>query len=366
MNFRTASSVFGLFVLSMANLSADMARDGQSQPKPLGVTSQPTNVITPPVAPKVSECCNYILTADFIYWRTSNDSDAFALSGVGTPAPVQGVPSVIPPKKGSYKLPDFDFEPGFKIGAGLKFAHDGWDLYANYTWLHPETFKKTVKDPTGLLQDVQSDLVLDSPTITKAINRFRQSLNVLDLELGRNFFLSRFMTLRPYFGLKSAWIHQSNMTSYTPTSFSNSVITITDLIEKRKIKSWGMGIRGGISPVWYFIKDFGLYGNLALSGIWTYYKTSAIGIAEGALAAGGTNSIVTTNIVSSSHTITPVVEWGLGLTYATLAREKYTFTFSGGWEEQVWINFAGNGFFGTFSNGNMTLQGLTLKAGVEF
>jgi hypothetical protein len=210
------------------------------------------------------------------------------------------------------------------------------------------------------MMPIPGDLLFDSPRCTKATNRFKQHFNVLDLELGRNFFVSRFMALRPYFGLKSAWIRQSNNSSYTLTTPSDSFVT--GLIEKHRIKSWGLGIRGGISPVWYFMKGFGLYGNLALSGMWTYYKTSLKGFAEGIDGSKTT----TTNTVSSSHTVTPVVEWGLGLTYTTTCCNDYAFTLSGGWEEQVWINFAGNGIFGDVTNGNMTLQGLTLKAGVEF
>ncbi len=377
MDFRTASSAFGLFVLSLTNLSADSVKKEQAEPKPMGVTMQPTNVITPPVGPAVSGCCDFFMTADFIYWRTTYDGMGYALSGIAHPDPVISRPALTSfTGKGFIKFPDFDFQPGFKLGAGLKFAHDGWDLYANYTWLNPGTTKATAKetDEQGMLFSTQADFVIGGPEILRAKNHFRQSFNTLDLELGRNFFLSRFMSLRPYFGLKLSRIHQHQRTNYTPTDLSSSdagtTFTITTLIEKRNIKFWGIGIRGGISPVWYFMKGFGLYGNLALSGMWSYYKTLVNSQYDATIATATTTSFqrgtVAQNTIGSSHTITPVIELGLGLTYTFTCCNDYAFTFSGGWEEQIWINFAGNDFFGNFSNGNMTLQGLTVKAGVEF
>jgi hypothetical protein len=190
---------------------------------------------------------------------------------------------------------------------------------------------------------------------------------VIDLELGRRFFLSKFLTLRPYFGVKTAWISQRERLVYTVANNATNGLgvnaiavpfgdAITQLNQKAKLRSWGIGIRGGIAPVWYFMKDFGLYGNLAVSGMWTQYRN------VGKTAYSGTMSGLTSYISSSTHSITPVVELGLGLTYITrFYNEAYALTISGGWEQQMWI-----GFNGGRRGGAMTLQGLTLQVGFEF
>lgn len=340
--------------------------------KPMGVTEQPLDVITPPQAPKVSGCANFFVTADFIYWRATADNYQYAASGIAIVG-ADGVTPVPPPKRGQTKSPGFEFEPGFKVGAGLKFAHDGWDLYANYTWLNPATLKSTQTRDTGDMVG-PSDPYYGAPTLSKVKDRFKQSFNILDLELGRKFFLSPFMTLRPYFGLRGAWIHQHQRNVLTVFNNDtnglgvNSFIVpvgdeITTLIQKQKVKSWGIGIRGGIAPVWYFMKNLGLYGNFALSGLWTSYRNVSQTFFEGTSSVPvGTFSGRTANIGRSFHTVTPVIELGLGLTYmAFFNKDASALTLSAGWEEQMWI-----GFNGGFPGGSVTLQGFTFKVGYEF
>lgn len=363
MKFKYESLVFSFFALSTTTLFA--AQDPNAPPvEPMGVTMQPNALVTPPVGPKVSNEVNFILTADFIYWRSSADNYAYAISGysiVGT----DGKTPIDPTSKGKVSYPDFSFQPGFKVGAGLKFAHDGWDLYANYTWLNPEKMSSYTTDSNGHMAGIR-DSYFGDPSLSSASNSFKQTFNVVDLELGRNFFLSKYMTLRPSFGLKSAWINQN--IHYYGTVFNNATNGLNDsngwltsgqinLLEQSiKLDSWGIGIRGGISPVWYFLKGFGLYGNLAVSGMWTCYKnhyeTSYFGTISGTSA----------NFDDSYHNVTPVIELGLGLTYmTTFCNDSYGFSLSGGWEEQMWI-----GFNDQFTSGNMVLQGLTIKAGFEF
>jgi len=337
----------------------------------MGVTVQPCDVITPPQAPKVPSSVNGFVTADFIYWRTTVDRYQYAASGI---AMVGSNNLPVPPsKRGQSKSPGFKLEPGFKVGAGLKFAHDGWDLYANYTWLNPARFKSTQSASSGDMIG-PGDPYFSSPTLSKVKDRFQQRFNVIDLELGRNFFLSKFMTLRPYFGLKSAWIKQHSWNYFTV--FNNATnglginnfltppgVAVTNLIQKEKVESWGIGIRGGIAPVWYFVKNFGLYGNFALSGMWTsyrnYQKTSYLGFSN---TLPGAISGETSNFLRTFHTVTPVIELGLGLTYKAFFYEcAHALTVSAGWEEQMWIDFNGG-----LPGGNMTLQGLTVKVGYEF
>lgn len=367
---------FCLLMLSMTTLSAERkqcAPEPQCIPEPEGVTRQPCQVITPPQAPEVSNGTNVFFTADFIYWRAGADNFQYAASGIAIVGN-DGVTPVPPPKRGETKSPGFDFEPGFKVGAGVRFAHDGFDLYANYTWLNPAKVASTQKRPTGDMVG-PADPYYGAPTLSKVQDHFKQSFNVLDLELGRNFFLSKFLTLRPYFGFKFSSINQHVRNVLTVFNndtnglgVNSSIIiggnTITQLLQKQSVKSWGIGLRGGITPIWYFMENFGLYGNLAISGVWTYYKnitkTSFKGFSVN--PPPGNFSGVTANIGRSFHTITPVVELGLGLTYLIFFHcDARALTFSAGWEEQMWI-----GFNGGLPGGSMTLQGFTFKTKFEF
>ncbi len=49
-------------------VSADQASEiNQKPPMPMGATSQPTGVITPPLAPRVSNGADFFISADLIY-----------------------------------------------------------------------------------------------------------------------------------------------------------------------------------------------------------------------------------------------------------------------------------------------------------
>jgi hypothetical protein len=359
MKFRYGLCVCSLFALPLTALSPNHA--STQPPQPTGSTMP--KVITPPVGPKVNDA-NFFFTADFIYWKTIRDGYVYAVSGIANVGSDSLSPAD-PPKRGKSKKPGFDFQPGFKVGAGLKLGHDGWDLYANYTWLNPDTVKSSISDPTGHMLG-NADPYFGYTTLSKATSHFKQNFNVVDLELGRNFFLSKFLTLRPYFGLKSAWIDEKLRVGYIVFNDRTNGINgnneellsgqITNLNQKLKLDSWGIGIRGGILPVWYFIKDFGLYGNLALSAMWTSFQNHI------KTTYSGTISGTSEDTTRSSHGVTPVIELGLGLIYmTTFSNDTYGFSLSGGWEEQVWINFNE-----AFPPGNMSLQGLTLKMSFEY
>ena len=69
----------GILSLSTAMVAADQTQQSdKNPPMPMGVTSQPSGVITPPVAPAVTNGADVFLTADFIYWRSHQDGLPFA------------------------------------------------------------------------------------------------------------------------------------------------------------------------------------------------------------------------------------------------------------------------------------------------
>jgi hypothetical protein len=179
------------------------------------------------------------------------------------------------------------------------------------------------------------------------------------------------MTLRPHFGLKSAWLTQSFSTNYNfnPT-FNATTEPTTDGFYSQSVhqsqRSWGLGIRAGLDPVWHFTRCWGMYGNLALSAMYTYYKDR---LNDTLYNQAGTVATQVQRVTASHHTVTPVLEMGLGLTYMTwFYDESYMFDIRAGWEEQVW--FGNNQFLNTdqthSSNGNLSFQGFTLKFGFHF
>ncbi len=369
--------------------------------RPVGIKSAPKGVITPAVAPSIKNDSEVFLTGDFIYWQAQQDGLDFAISGgYGFTAldPDTGKLRTVGPTSSSVKQVPRPWEPGFKLGFGMNLQHDGWDLFAQWTWLNPILGnKKSVKRDTSNESNILSNIPARTGTVFKtAGNNYKITgawglhYNVIDLELGRNFFLSRYMTYRPHFGLKTAWINQTFQTHFYPTTDLNQSSDFFQLWkddtnyaggvfkQNQKLKSWGLGIRAGIDPVWHFAKNWGVYGNLALSAMYQYYSASGtlngyntafVNASDGTTAPYKAYPISSTmevmNAHRSNHTVTPVLELGLGLEYmAWFYDESYMLELKAGWEEQVWFNT--NRFMDAMSTGNLTLQGFTFKAGFHF
>lgn len=291
-------------------------------PKAKEINTQPKGVITPPVFPRTQNGLDLNIDVDFLWWK-SEVSGTF--SG---------------PINNKAKTPPSDFKAGFKVGVGLDLGFDGWDGYAEYTYFNQPTitssFKAKHPAPSSLIR-VDSDGFLYAPLLRKGYVSREEQFNALDVELGRNFFISRRLTLRPNFGFKGARIFetldlQANSKHY---HFKQTLS--------------GLGIRAGLDTVWHLTKSFGLYGDAAVTGLWSSIHNS------------------NNSFESHTQTILPVLELGVGLSYqAWFADQSYQLYAKAGWEEQIWINYNQISLSPSPASGSLTLQGLTLKVGFAF
>ncbi|MBS0627350.1 MAG: hypothetical protein JSS09_03980 [Verrucomicrobia bacterium] len=337
MNYKIVPFIF----LSYVSLSPLAAVETPAQTP--SVTTQPKGVITPTVAPKVQNGLGLIIDADFTWWKSQ-------ISGMGFATIDSRVQS-----------PHSDFQPGFKVGLGLDLDFDGWDTYAEYTWFKSPwaTTSKDSKDEvsySSFIHTNSSTGALSSMILADVTSSRKEQFNILDLELARNFFISKRLTLRPHFGVKLARMlektslieRQEGLTGFVKVFLSQTLS--------------GIGTRAGINTVWHLSRTFGLYGDLALSALWssihnycdTYFSDDHIQ--------------TDTRNTNKTQTILPVFEMGIGLTYMTwFYNEKYQIYAKAGWEEQIWLNYNYNMPNGVVNNtGNLTLQGLTAKVGFAF
>ena len=340
------------------------------------------NQITPEANPKtLGGSWNPIITADFIYWKSYQQGLAYAYNGV------PNAPSAVPPSAGHGKVfrPKFEWEPGFKVGLGNKFAHDGWDVYAEFTWLHSDA--EDNGETTTSCCEVQcsgakSDYWFATNVCPEAImancldskwnlNRFY----VLDLEMGRDFYVSKYLTLRPFGGLKFSWMKQHYDVDYNNVLFVGDqglpgidnpleVIPLaSDVFLDFNQKQFGVGLRVGMDTAWYFCKWLGVYGDLALTGLWNRFNEKR---ETTVVATQGTWDLE--HIRDKVFDVTGVLEIGLGLFFDwTWHNDDYRFILSAGWETQVWFN-QNNFIYLMNSNapGNLSFQGFTLEAGFGF
>lgn len=328
--------------------------------------------ITPPAGPRVAHGADVFITADFIWWKASEEGLAFSGDGLNTITAANTADVFSSPPKGKIVSVGEDWAPGFKVGLGLNMGHDGWDLYAQYTWLHA-SHSKTQKGTN--LYVPENVLSGDRISAFDNTNRSEWDLhfNVIDLELGRNFYLSQFLTMRPHIGLKGTWQdHDWKIRSYRDVGFplllddlSTSILT-GPARKSKHYDVWGIGVRGGFNIGWYMSKSWSIYGDLSLATLWAnYYKleyTSAIDDSNTGNSRGLAH-IDNDNVYTCKY----VAELELGLRWETwFYDDNYHFAIQAGWEQQTWINWSAFSKNLDIASNDMSLQGLNLKFRFDF
>lgn len=313
--------------------------------------------INPPAGPKVVDWSDFFVTGSYIWWKAQQNGLGYAQSG-------RTLTNGGTVSRGSERDVDFDFTGGFKLGAGLNFRFDGWDIYANYTWLYPKEYRNSAeqKSETGGLQSQWEISSFDQPTpillgLTKASAKWKMNFNTVDGEIGRNFFVSPRLTLRPHIGVKGGWIHQAYHIHYHLDPSLNTV-SFTNVELEMDQRFSGVGIRAGMNSEWKIGDMWSLFADFAVTEMWGNFDVHRKD--ESTPTAG--DEFISFKSGREFHTLLPVIELDLGLRYThDFKGGKWRVILQGGWEEQVW--FSMNQFMnpGNDREGNLTLHGATAK-----
>lgn len=363
----------------MTSAFADQAED-QNDTQMNRSSSETVNFreITPNAGPRVTNGVDVFVTADFIYWTSRQEGLAFARSGLADYSEAQAFGNT---PCGKTYYPKSKFSPGFKVGVGLNLGHDGWDTYLDYTWFHNSTKCAYVVNSSSYTAPIplwevatvgsatakENFLVLSTfVNVGNSQAHWKLYFNNFDWELGRNFYISQYLTLRPYAGLKGNWMQQYYNVTYSDylASDISSEIDIAKMHQEQKF--WGVGIRTGLDTSWYFDKNWSMFANTALSSLWGRYKVTRQDLT---LAPKATSYHTIINTVNDFHTVKPVLELQLGARYDYwFCDDDYHFGIEAAWEQQVWFN---QGQFIKYlepdsSDANLVLQGLTVDFRFDF
>lgn len=334
--------------------------------------------ITPNAGPRVTNGVDVFITADFIYWTGRQDGVAYARTGLdGFDAAV----AVGNASSGTTLTPGSKWSPGFKAGIGLNLGHDGWDTYLNYTWFHTSHSNVSTSTETnskgivplwevatvGNVTSHDTFLVLDSfITVGRASGDWILHFNNFDLDLGRNFYVSQYLTFRPHAGLKGSWYNQHYKVNYSGFHNPDIADEVSSTQMDMKQSFWGVGIRTGMDASWYFDKNWSLFGDTSLSALWGRFHTTR---EDYVTVLPSLTTIKSINTAFNYHTVKPVLEFQLGLRYDYwFSDDEYHFGIEAAWEEQVWFNQ--NQYLELYqpygSHGDLVFQGFTLDLRFDF
>jgi hypothetical protein len=364
-----AASLVAFTSLVNADENAQM-RNLENRVSALEQRKGSNGMINPPARPEVKDGYNFFVTADLLYWNYHVDGVPYCIESRST----AGNRIV----DGTVENAHFDWDWGFKVGLGYNMAHDGWDVYLNWTRFHPEKSRRAESAPSGgamgtlFTTQVAPDgtgSVAAPEVVNHADVSYRMRMDLVDLELGREFFVSKHLTLRPFVGLRYARIDQKLDVDYK----GGETLGATRKWEiDLKNNFWGLGLRTGLNSQWGFGGGWSIYGDIGISLLYGVFHIDNDQEDEPVLSGLGTDVI---DVGNSWRTTKAVTDLALGLRWDHLFDgDRYAIGIQAGWEHHMFfeqnqmMRFVDDVYMGQFvaNQGDLSTQGWTLEVRFDF
>jgi hypothetical protein len=158
----------------------------------------------------------FSFSLDFIYWQSRAEGLEYGLSNSGTQSN-QDLKQV---------MPDFPFQPGFKLSLGTRLPRDFWNLSLLYTFNHSsaqdsilQPFNANGTPGPGILSVWTYPAAFSDNNVgarfQSAQSDWKLHMSLFDLALSRTAFLGKAFSVTPSFGLRCAWITQRYDLNYS-------------------------------------------------------------------------------------------------------------------------------------------------------
>ncbi len=264
---------------------------------------------------------------------------------------------------GHVKHPHFDWNYGVKVGLGYKLPRDKWDLFVNYTYVHGRGHGHAGGSGEVIFPTWATNFAGIFPFYANSAKaHWTMNLNMGDLELGRNCFVSSWLTIRPFLGIRGLVIDQDYRVDYAGGTIAPLGKDKVDL----DADFWGVGIRFGANTLWGLGRGFSIYGNGSaslLSGDFSVKEKEK-------------RTVIDLRLLNAKRHICNVIataDLALGLQWDyMISKDRYHFGVKFGWELDMF--FDQNQFFnfgsspGSFKtqNDDLSFQGVTLGFRFDF
>ncbi len=317
-----------------------------------------SGMINPPGRPQVRNGADLFIFADWLLWNAHEDGLAYA---VKSEAPITLIDA-------HAKDVHFNWNFGFRVGAGYNMCHDGWDIKATYLRFNSHGRSEIHAGDDFILpvRASPADLFSVEGTAAKSNTYIRLLLNQVDLDLGREFYVSKWMTLRPHMGLRADWIRQKWGINYRTIA---GYPTPNHIEIFMKDHWFGIGVEGGMDTLWGLGNGWSLYGNIDVSILYGFHSMKQDEEFD------PINFFTLQNFKFSYRNSQPILDLELGLRWDHMFDDdRFHLGLHAGWEHHVYFgqnqfpyfvaltepgNFLGN-------HGNLTFQGWTLGARFDF
>lgn len=279
------------------------------------------------------------------------------------------------------KSPHFNWDWGFRLGLGLNMDHDSWDLNLSWMRFYTDTSRSVHAAPGEFLLPLfanpagyRGSLFSSQPKLVeRAKSKWRLHLNELDLEVGRNFFVSKWLAVKPHAGFRTAWVRQNDHILYRDIVINpNGGERFSKASTHMKCNYWGLGLTAGVDTQWGLGCGFSLLANYAASTLYGYFN---LGHEEVGTFLGGGERVFF-NAHDFYHVMRVLTDFMIGLRYDYVFGDCdfYHLGIQAGWEHHLLfgqnqfmrlINDANPGLFAS-NLGDLSLQGFSAQVRFDF
>jgi hypothetical protein len=317
-------------------------------------------MINPPARPVVRDGTDLWVQVEALIMHATEDCLSYGIKN--DTAAVAGATVV----DGRVKNVDYSWNWGFRAGIGYNLPHDGWDMLLNWTWfqahesknekpLAPETVLANLAATQGGVGGVGGVPI----AFPSAKGKATLHMNLLDLELGREFFVSKWLTLRPFVGGRAAWFNRGFKFSYSG---------VTKLKGKDHNRFRAGGIRGGLDTQWGLGSGWSFFGDLALSLLYGKQRMHSPQDLSSGVRVQHTHN--------AWSAVRSMIDLAVGLRWDHLfgCNDAYRIRLQLGWEQTALLGFEKdmNYMNGTlpgkfaYNSGDLAVSGVSFQARFDF
>lgn len=222
---------------------------------------------TPPASPQL-ERRRLLVTGDFLWWiaRENLLEYAFNANILNYTVSVEGNTSEGSSLIGqtTVKAPDFQWDPGFRVGIGYRIPHDYWEAKARWTRFHTNASGSSSKTSNSSNENIavyNDGYTWGESTATNPVSaKWSLDYDLLEIGLSRSFFLGKNLSLDMQFGVAGGWIDQDYDNQVPALAGENR--TNQNFAFQFSNNFSGGGLFLSMAPQWTIWKSLSILGNM--------------------------------------------------------------------------------------------------------
>ena len=268
----------------------------------------------------------------------------------------------------------------------MDFGCDAWEVSGEYTYFRGKDTTSYSINPEGdSIQDFYTNWIpkkdniisLFEDQVTSVSAIWESDLDILDIQLSREYYVGRCLTFKTYAGVRAAWIRQYY--DFDPVVIAtNTAFVDASFLTKHTTKFWGVGPLIAVDIDWKVWCGFRLFLDTFASILYTDYTTITANT-TGNLNTSTDQLIINYSRGDCASFLRPHTEMTIGLGQGDhFWCNKYYFDLEVGysanvyWDQNMFIKYLSNStniermYPLENRGGNLYLHGLTLTARLDF